>query len=374
MKNFISFNAKYYKNSNAQGEIGHVQRVFAENTNQIKSLAKNNFGCGFDIYEKYKATYKQVEEIKGKKIQKNSNTFMDGVLSFSRDQMEKMMEKPNWKKDFSEHIEKYMEDVKEKTGLEPLGWEMHMDEGHKDPETGEIKVNYHAQLIFFNFDFKTNKAPLRDLMGRKGDSIWSKLQDVAADRFKDLGFIRGISADMTKAEHKEKDAYIRAKNKELEQKLEQLEEDLENQALLLEKQQVLMGKIVENVGNVMENYNNAVEYIDSVASIKEEYNDVKTLLTKHIDNYKNNPSFKNFVDKSAIVLRDCIGEKNFVLLVKSFKKVSLFFGKDITPLTNKLDDLMIEKDIKGLVEEYGEVENDIKEKTTEIKKKFKFKT
>lgn len=373
MKNFISFNAKYYKNSNAQGEIGHVQRVFAENTNQIKELAKNNFGCGFDIYEKYKATYKQVEEIKGKKLQKNSNTFMDGVLSFSRDQMEEMMKGPNWKKDFSEHIEKYMEDVKEKTGLEPLGWEMHMDEGYKDAETGEIKVNYHAQLIFFNFDFKTHKAPLRDLMGRKGDSIWSKLQDVAADRFKDLGFVRGISADMTKAKHKEKDDFIAAKNKELEQKLEDLEKGLDDQALLLEEQQVLLGKIAENVHNVVENYNAAVLYIDNAVDIKEKYDEVKEAIKVPFNAYKNNPSFKGFVDKVVNFTKSIIPEKQYKAIEDIYKKVSNYFNYDFKKIENTMENIIVENDIKTLIKEFEHTNKKIEENKESMKKKVRFK-
>ena len=200
-KNFVSLNVEYYKNSNASGEIGHVQRVFAENTNQIKEFAKDNFGCGYNIYERYKEVYDQVESIKGKKIQKTANTFIDGVLAFSRDQMNEVMKDPDWKTSFSAHIEQFMQDVKEKTGLEPLGWEMHMDEGHTNVDTGEFEHNYHAQLIFFNYDFKTNTAPLRKMKERKGDSIWAKLQDVAGNRFADLGFIRGVTTDITHAKH-----------------------------------------------------------------------------------------------------------------------------------------------------------------------------
>lgn len=219
MRNYVAFNAKYYKNSSAAGEIGHVQRVFSENKNQIKEFAGDNFGCGYNIYDLYSAVFKKVEGIKGKKIQKNSNTFIDGVLSFSRDQMLEIMKDPDWKTSLSHCIEQYMEDVKKMTGMEPLGWEMHMDEGHKDPETGEYKMNYHAQCIFFNYDFKRNKAPLRDLMGRKSDSIWSSLQDVAANRFAALGFVRGVSAEDTHSEHLERDAYI-------EQKQERISEEL----------------------------------------------------------------------------------------------------------------------------------------------------
>lgn len=278
MKNYVSLNAKYYKNSNAQGEIGHVQRVFAENTNQIKQFAKDNFGCGYNIYDKYKETFDKVEEIKGKKIQSNSNTFIDGVLSFSRDQMLEVMKLPNWKKDFSEHIEMYMKDVKEKTGLEPLGWEMHMDEGYLDEETGEYKMNYHAQLIFFNFDFKTNKAPLRDLQGRKGDSVWADLQDVAAERFWDLGFTRGISAEITKAKHKEKDKFIAQKQAEIERLQAELAERQTQMDQALDANQELLETVAVKVDEVIDQYNRSIDIFQRFEERVELEKDIKKQL------------------------------------------------------------------------------------------------
>jgi len=297
MKNFISFNAKYYKNSNASGEIGHVQRVFAENTNQIKQFAKDNFGCGYNIYDRYKEVYKQVEEVKGKKIQSNSNTFMDGVLSFSRDQMLEIMKDPNWKTSFSEHIEQYMQDVQDKTGLQPLGWEMHMDEGHKDPETGEFKMNYHAQCIFFNYDFKTNKAPLRDLMGRKGDSIWSKLQDVAANRFADLGFVRGISADMTKIKHQEKDDLIASKQAEIERLQAEMQDHQSRMDQALQANQELLERVAVGIDGLIEQHNKANDIFDRFEQRIELEKEIKTDINNIVKSmYKGFQSNKILVD------------------------------------------------------------------------------
>jgi hypothetical protein len=300
MKNFVSFNVKYYKDSNSSGEIGHVQRVFAENTNQIKQFAKDNFGCGYDIHARYKDVYKQVEEIKGKKIQGNANTFMDGVLSFSRDQMLEIMKDPNWKKTFSTHIEEYMKDVQAKTGLEPLGWEMHMDEGYKDPETGEFKMNYHAQCIFFNYDFKTNKAPLRDLMGRKGDSIWSKLQDVAANRFADLGFVRGISADMTKIKHKEKDDLIASKQAEIVRLQQELQDRQSTISRALQANQELLENAAKATDQILDQCNEAIDILNARELKKKAENELKADIKENIEQltaaYLKYPIVSDFVE------------------------------------------------------------------------------
>ena len=297
MKNFVSFNAKYYKNSNASGEIGHVQRAFAKNTNQIVEFAKDNFGCGYNIYDRYKDVFNQVEGIKNKKIQKTANTFMDGVLSFSRDQMMEIMKDPDWKTSFSDHIEQFMQDVKEKTGMEPLGWEMHMDEGHKDPVTGEYKMNYHAQCIFFNYDFKTNKAPLRDLMGRKGESIWSKLQDTAGQRFEDLGFVRGVSADMTKAKHQEKDDFIASKQAEIERLQAELVDRQTHLDRALHANQELLEEVAESIDVVIGDFNKHNDayrsLVERVKLEKEVKSDIANIYKEIKEMLEDNPIFKN---------------------------------------------------------------------------------
>jgi hypothetical protein len=326
-KNFVSFNAKYYKNSNASGEIGHVQRVYAENTNQIKEFAKDNFGCGYNIYDRYKDVFKQVEGVKGKKIQENANTFMDGVLSFSRDQMLEIMQDPDWKTSFSDHIEHFMQDVKEKTGMEPLGWEMHMDEGHKNPETGEYEMNYHAQCIFFNYDFKTNTAPLRKLMDRKSDSIWSKLQDTAGQRFEDLGFVRGVSADMTKAKHKKKDDYIASKQAEIDRLQAELAQRQIQQDQAIRFNQELLEQVAEKVDVIVEEFNaQGAAYnslIERVHLEREVRKDIKNMYNEVKDMLNDNPIFKNLQQQLRNSFPDFYDKS-----LKFCNKVAAYFNAD----------------------------------------------
>lgn len=285
MSNFVAINAKYYKNSNSSGGIGHVQRVFAENRNSIKEFQNNNFGCGFDILDKYNETYKKVEEIKGKKIQKTANTYMDSVLIFSQNQVEELMKKPNWKADFSQHINDLMQDMKNETGLEPMGWEMHMDEGHKDPTTGKYVMNYHAHLIFYNFDFKTNKAPLRELMGRKSDSIWSKLQDVAANRFADLGFIRGVSAEMSKVKHLEKDEHIAAKQAEIERLQAELAQRQIQQEQALKVNQELLEEAAAATDEILAECNEAIDILNKREEKKVAENELRETIKNNIEQF-----------------------------------------------------------------------------------------
>ncbi|MBA6061444.1 hypothetical protein [Pseudomonas juntendi] len=282
MNNYVSFNAKYYKNSQSEGEIGHVQRVFAENKNSIKELQKNNFDCGYSIIDKYKDIYAQAEQHKGKKLQKNANTFIDGVLAFSRDQFELLMENPQYKRVISNHIDDFMQQVKAQTGLEPVGWAFHADEGHKDPETGDLKINYHAQLIFFNHDFKTGKAPLRELKQRGSESAWSKLQDLAGQVFQPLGFVRGISKDMTHQRHTEKDDFIAQKQAEIERLQAELENEKNHQNRALQNNMELLEAAATATDEILKDVNGAIDIINRMESKRESEKELKEQILKNI--------------------------------------------------------------------------------------------
>lgn len=210
MTNFVSINFKYYENSN-KSEIAHVSRKFKEDKNVLdKNLTKDNFGSKFDIEERYEELLEfakaNTKEKTGRAFQ-TKNTFLDGVLAFSKEQMFELKQDPDWKEKMSALVEQYMLDVQSKTGFMPVGWAFHLDEGKYD-ENGQIELNHHAHLLFMNHDEKTGKAPLREFQKRKSDSIWSELQTLAGARFNDMGFVRGISKEVTQRRHKEKDEYV----------------------------------------------------------------------------------------------------------------------------------------------------------------------
>lgn len=361
MKNYVSFNAEYYKNSNAAGEIGHVQRVFAENKNQIKEFAKNNFGCGYNIYDRYKEVYAQVESIKGKKIQKTANTFIDGVLAFSRDQMLEIMQDPDWKTSFSAHIEQFMQDVKDKTGMEPLGWEMHMDEGHKDPVTGEYNINYHAQCIFFNYDFKTNTAPLRKMSERKGSSIWSKLQDVAANRFADLGFIRGISADITKAKHKEKDEFIAAKQAEIDRLQAELVDRQAHIDQALQANQELLEAAGKATDEMLDQCNEAIDILNKRELKKHAEIELRDRIEKNVNGLKRIVNEHPVVNQLAETFKSKFPQFTEVV-IKTYNQLLEFFKID-----DSGDPMNVLKKTEESIAEIREMNEEIKSRARRIK-------
>lgn len=211
MRNFVSVNAKYYRNSKAAGEIGHVQRAFAENKNAVPELEHRNFGTSDDLVERYKTAFEKASAEYHPLKRKNANTFLDAVVSFSNEHVERLYEKHGQEKvdkAFSVCMDNLGKRLQAEFGFQPIGWKFHGDEGHTDPKTGEFKHNYHAQLILLNYDEKQGRMPLRTM--QRAD--WSRVQDIAGECFKKMGLRRGLSKEQTQADHLEKDEYIKQKH------------------------------------------------------------------------------------------------------------------------------------------------------------------
>lgn len=225
-KKYVSANTKYYKNSQVSGVTGHVNRVFAENKNAFAEHSHLNFGDA-DLFGKYRQLFKRKEELTGKQTRKDATTYCETVLAFSREQydlieaqaLKRAENDPTKaheliKKVFSDCLKDYQEQIQTRFGLTPVGFNMHLDEGHICKETGELKRNIHAHAGFFNYDFEKGVSPWRK-MGKKQ---LSEMQDIADQCFKRLGFERGVKATETKKKHLEKDEFIAEKQrKQLEE-------------------------------------------------------------------------------------------------------------------------------------------------------------
>lgn len=338
MSNFVAVNFKYYKNSQAHGEIGHVMRVFEKNTNAIESLTHENFGSDFDLVAKYDellAFAKQnTKEKTGRAYQdKKANTFLDGVLAFSNEQMLELKKDPNWKSKMSQHIEQFMLEIEQKTGFMPVGWKFHLDEGTME-ENGNYRLNHHAQMIFMNHDKATGKAPLREFQKRKGDSIWSELQTLAGERFKDLGFVRGVSAEDTHKKHLEKDKYI---DKKQESNLSAVEHVERGIAIVSEEARKLYWANRVNAKRLTA-VSEQLEALESLHTNDERYDKKFTMLSGHVSRVKNNFE-KLYNNKTSFRMFISSIEKTFPRPFKHAKEtisaVLAFFGAEKPKLEYK---------------------------------------
>lgn len=232
-KNFISFNLKAKKKCDADGMLLHCENIKARQKSdniQYPENTKLNVSSP-DLHKRYLEITNRIENIKGKKIQKNANHYLEGCLSFS---YEKYKENPQkFRQEAPALIKKYMNDIAEKYHFEPVGYSLHFDEGHKN-ENGEEELNVHAHISFVNYDFKTNKARFREIQkkfvsGRKyPNEHFVAMQDMAEKCFKCLGFQRGKTKQLTQKQHLEKVAFVEKKLEQKDKKIEQLELKLLN--------------------------------------------------------------------------------------------------------------------------------------------------
>lgn len=200
-KKFVAVRTAYYKKSAAERISGHIFRVgeHAKNENvTFPEMSGMNKYKSIHSLDDIEAKHK---EAIGKNPRKDRNAVFEHVLVFSEEHFNKYGPTRH-----EEYIEDYMKSIKDNFGFEPMGYAIHMDEGHICPETGLKKINTHCQILFYNFDFDKKKAPLRDLMikGKDENGVTNKLnpnfvkmQDLAAKSFEPLGYERGIS-DPTK--------------------------------------------------------------------------------------------------------------------------------------------------------------------------------
>lgn len=353
MSNFVAVNFKYYKNSQAHGEIGHVMRVFEKNTNAIESLTHENFGSDFDLVAKYDellAFAKQnTKEKTGRAYQdKKANTFLDGVLAFSNEQMLELKKDPNWKTKMSQHIEQFMLEIEQKTGFMPVGWKFHLDEGTME-ENGNYRLNHHAQLIFMNHDKESGKAPLREFQKRKGDSIWSELQTLAGERFKDFGFVRGVSAEDTHKKHLDKDKYIEEKQASNVSAAEHVERGI---AIVSEQAEKLYWVNKTNAARLTA-VSKQLEDLESLHTNDEQFDKKFNVLGAHVRRvknnfealYNNNTSFRSFLNTLKVAI-----PTPYEHAKKVCGAVLAFFGSD----KPKLEYKQKIKEIKTLLERVAE--------------------
>lgn len=226
MKKFVSFNLKYYKKEQMKILSDHNERLH-QNIKNIhdKKLTPLNKYFYYDqgdstqylpyysfleengLKPRFDHFYKEYKKILGKKPRKDFNCFLDGVLAFSEDKFNEV-----YKEDpqaIEDALTTYLERVSKDFGFTPLGWALHLDEGHTDGD-GNYKINVHAHMSFFNYDFENRKSTLKSL--KKKD--FKKMQDIAGEIFGPLGFERGISKEITQKKHLEKSEFVAQKTKE----------------------------------------------------------------------------------------------------------------------------------------------------------------
>jgi hypothetical protein len=306
-KKFIAVKSKFYKNENASGEMAHVDRLFKENVNSFSEYSDDNFGSDYKLYDRYKELHQQRNAIR--KSRKDSTTYIDSVLVFSLEQWEFLEEKhtkTGLRKGMKKMMDDYLQAMKDRHGLEPIGYKFHLDEGHekqfeaytnqqerikndllKDDEIiiekADLVRNIHAHVMFYNFDFEKKISPWRKI----GKKQTSEMQDIAAKCFKGGDFERGISKSITKKQGQNKEQFVDEKINKLEQKSDELD-------LLISKKEHVIVDLDSSIASKEDYHFNLV---DRVAGLKDQE---KTYITAFKD------TFNNFKTKLSILVKSLL--------------------------------------------------------------------
>ncbi len=121
-------------------------------------------------------------------FKKDSNPLAETVIGLGREQTLLLFEKhgvPKAQKMIDDCMRKLALAIEKEMGLTFISANGHYDEGHQ--KSG--KPNYHYHLSFLDYDFINHRTVMRRF--RKKNPIWSKLQDLAYENFKEIGYIRG---------------------------------------------------------------------------------------------------------------------------------------------------------------------------------------
>lgn len=164
------------------------------------------------------------KEVTGKKVRVDNNVLFEHVLCLSEkhySKLEKLNGKDKVKLATIKRLKQYAIAVKSGLGVEVLGLDLHLDEGRYEAlENNRFIRNVHAHVQFMNYDFSRKVAPLRHLMAKglnnngKTNTLnphFVKIQDLAFEAFKDLGFLRGESKSITNKKHLSKELFVKQK-------------------------------------------------------------------------------------------------------------------------------------------------------------------
>lgn len=259
MNSFVAVRCRYYKKEKALLALDHSRykrNGVTRSQNVFNTLTHNNFGKFRNQYKSCEDGLKQCcvryKEVTGKKTRSDFNMLFEHILVLSESKfssLERSYRKAEVRHLLTIAIESYMDKVKDQFGFEPIGFDVHLDEGYKSSHTGRFKRNVHVHVQFFNYDFKEKIAPLKYLMkkGKNDDGTtkvlnenFSRFQDLAHSTFKQLGFKRGKSKNISKLEHQEKLDFVESQVNRQTNKLIGIRNTQETLSNSIEKQRQVL--------------------------------------------------------------------------------------------------------------------------------------
>ncbi len=238
---FVGSNTRYYKLPAAMAVLdhAHAKREGFTRSQNVRS-EHTSLNCGFYYHdatscaEVLQLMLERHKKVTGKKVRSDCNVLFEHVVWLSEHryrQLEQAHGPERVRDAFMARLQRYAESLRQEFGFEPLGIDIHYDEGHYSTNMQRNDLdevhhsaseqrfvrNIHAHVQFFNYDFSARRAPLRHLMNSGTDQQgrtnalnlnFVRMQDLVAAPFKSLGFERGVSKLITGREHESKEAFV----------------------------------------------------------------------------------------------------------------------------------------------------------------------
>jgi len=200
MSKFLSFRIEKKANEKVLGQINHDMRIgkIPKYINKEKS-GDNILLFGEKLNKKsYEDLLQEQNKRSKRKIQKNTERFFSGVMTFSNEMTQDYKNNPN---QFQENAKAFLKDLEEKYQLQISYAELHLDE-----------TTPHIHLMFDNISKENGKSVRRTINPKK----LSEIQTLLGEHFSNMGYSRGKDKNETNAKHFDFKDYQKVK-KELEE-------------------------------------------------------------------------------------------------------------------------------------------------------------
>ena len=250
--------------------------------------------------------------------------------------------------DINEGFKQYINDLKDKFGMNTLQMSIHRDEGYIDKDN-VLHHNIHAHFIVHNYNFETKKAILSNF--RKKD--YRQLQTLAQKSFNSVGldFKRGLSKFQTKLNHQKRNDFILHKQnqelKVLQNDLQQKNQEIKDLYTLLNSQKNQLKELrlqFEKDSNIYKMLTlNIKNLTHEEQSKREEFRQLDSKIKE----------LKNQVQKEELVIKDDLDYVNEIKsYFKTYLKENTTKSKDNKYYINNINDFY-----KSLVDNFYNVSN-----------------
>ena len=250
--------------------------------------------------------------------------------------------------DINEGFKQYINDLKDKFGMNTLQMSIHRDEGYYDKDN-ILHHNIHAHFLVHNYNFETKKAILSNF--RKKD--YRQLQTLAQKSFNQVGldFRRGLSKFQTKLKHQKRNDFILHKQNQelkiLQKDLLQKNQEIKDLYTLLNSQKNQLKELrlqFEKNSNIYKMLSLNIKNLSSQEQTKrEEFRQLDSKIKE----------LKNQVQKEEHIIQDDLEYANEIKsYFKNYLKENTTKSKDSKYYINNINDFY-----KSLVDNFYNVSN-----------------